>query len=181
MATECRAKNPATCRMHGNPTISNLQAQADQAAVSGNAEEYLALRQQIDAAHDKSDLYHDNLVRAGELQEKIVESGAEACFDSAMNHQRDWSSQSLRTRDFFRKHVENALAAAEPHMVDGAETSNAVKAIQHSLNEGMSGTVIGSSYRFNERSWVMAHAILKETLSLRQQLKAAKRNVSEAL
>lgn len=52
MKSECRATNPTTCPYHGNTTISNLQAQADQAAMSGNISEYIALREQMDAAQD---------------------------------------------------------------------------------------------------------------------------------
>ena len=52
MATQCRATDPNTCRIHSNNTISQLQAQADQAALSGNINDYVSLREQIDAAHD---------------------------------------------------------------------------------------------------------------------------------
>ena len=52
MATQCRAADPNTCRIHSNNTISQLQAQADQAALSGNINDYVSLREQIDAAHD---------------------------------------------------------------------------------------------------------------------------------
>lgn len=52
MATQCRATDPTTCPYHSNTTISNLQAQADQAALSGNISDYIALREQMDAAQD---------------------------------------------------------------------------------------------------------------------------------
>lgn len=45
----CRAKDPSKCRLHGNPE-SNLQAQADKAAATGNAGAYLAAREEMDKA-----------------------------------------------------------------------------------------------------------------------------------
>lgn len=127
------------------------------------------MRQKIEEAQDNSASSSDSPVKIEELQEQIIESGAKASFGKAMGDSFNWETVTDRTRDFHKKHVEAALAAAEPHMKEGMENPKAVRAAQKSLKKTMAGTVLGSSYRFDERSKEMAQAILSETSSLRNK------------
>lgn len=49
MATECRAKNPAMCRMHGSGNdYGQLQEEANRHAVTGDINAYIATREKMD-------------------------------------------------------------------------------------------------------------------------------------
>lgn len=55
MSVECRAKNPTTCRVHGiGNDFGSLQAEANEAALSGDIDAYIKTREQMDALTDKT-------------------------------------------------------------------------------------------------------------------------------
>lgn len=123
MATECRAKNPKQCRVHGNSLISDLQAQADQAAKSGNIETYMNLRQKIDEAHE----LRSNLEEESPHTDLKIEEAAAGWFEY-VGGGRKWLDVSPQTRNEFRRDAEMCLSAAEPHMENGEITPAAINA-----------------------------------------------------
>lgn len=135
MATECRAKNPNACRVHGNPTISSLQAQVDQAAQAGNMNDYLSLRAQVDAAHEMLDSQTapETETVTATAQDATLEAGADAWHDTiAQWHQFTGQETSMEERIMMVrgvKHtVKTALASADQYMPDGEVTPAAIEA-----------------------------------------------------
>lgn len=135
MATECRAKNPNTCRVHGNVLIKALQEQADQAATSGDIGTYMTLREQIDAAHEALDTLQ-TLIHGGDSHENPkVEAAAKAWYEK-VSEGREWADETPETREEFRKDTEECLQAAEPYLKadpDGFINQNAVGATAKSI------------------------------------------------
>lgn len=135
MSTECRAKDPNACRVHGNPTISSLQAQVDQAAQAGNMNDYLNLRAQVDAAHEMLDSQTDpepKQITATGLDDATLEAGADAWHDTIEQwHQFTGEETSMEERIMSRsvkRAVKTALVSADKHMPDGKVTPAAIKA-----------------------------------------------------
>lgn len=123
MATVCRAKNPNKCRVHGNSLITELQSKADKAAISGNIEEYMNLRQKIDEAHELRNLLEEESTE----DDRKVEDAAAAWFEHVGGGRR-WLEEDQNTRKEFRRDAEICLAAAEPYMKDGEVTPDAISA-----------------------------------------------------
>lgn len=123
MATECRAKNPKNCRVHGNSLVTNLQAQADQAAQSGNIEMYMDLRQKIDEVHELRNLLEEEAPHS----DRKVEDAASEWFER-FGGGRKWLDEAPETREEYRQSAELCLAAAEPYMKDGEITPEAINA-----------------------------------------------------
>lgn len=135
MSTECRAKDPNACRVHGNPTISSLQAQVDQAAQEGNMNDYLSLRAQVDAAHEMLDSQTapETKPSSSTGQDATLDAGAEAWQDTISQwHQFTGEDTSMEERIMMVrgvKHtVKTALASADQHMPEGKVTPAAIKA-----------------------------------------------------
>lgn len=135
MAAECRAKDPNGCRVHGNPTISALQAQADQAAQAGNMNEYLSLREQLDSAHEMLDSQttSESKQTTATGQDATLDAGAEAWQDTISQwHQFTGEDTSMEERIMMVrgvKHtVKTALTSADQHMPEGKVTPAAIKA-----------------------------------------------------
>lgn len=135
MATQCRAKEPHNCRVHGNPTVSNLQEQADKAAVAGNMSEYFGLREKIDAALDAVPLEKEAPVTSKyPLDDKTLAAGEDAWYSTVnewhqlTNTEVTAAESSMMTRGV--KHtVKRALAQADEHMPDGTITPKAVQTV----------------------------------------------------
>lgn len=137
MATQCRSKNPHNCRVHGNPTVSNLQAQADKAAVAGNMQEYFKLREQIDAAVDGTEPEPEKetpYVSKYPLDDKTLAAGEDAWYSTInewhqlTNTEATAAESSMMTRGV--KHtVKHALARADEHMPEGVITPKAVQTV----------------------------------------------------
>lgn len=135
MATKCRAKEPHNCRVHGNPTVSNLQEQADKAAVAGNMSEYFALREQIDAALDAVPLEEETSVTSKySLDDKTLAAGEDAWYATVNEwHQlTNTDATAAESQMMIRgvKHtVKRALAQADQHMPEGVITPKAVQTV----------------------------------------------------
>lgn len=137
MATECRAKNPNACRVHGNPTISSLQAKVDQAAQAGNMNDYLSLRAQVDAAHEMLDSQTAPETKSSSptgLDDTTLDAGAEAWHDTIAEwHQFTGEETSMEERILMVrgvKHtVKTALASADQYMPNGEITPEAIEAV----------------------------------------------------
>jgi hypothetical protein len=130
MATECRAKNPNACRVHGNPTISSLQEKVDQAAKAGNMNDYLSLRAQVDAAHEALD---SETVSSDQSEVITLDAGAEAWHNTIADwHQFTGEETSMEERILMVrgvKHtVKRALASADQYMPNGEITPEAIAA-----------------------------------------------------
>lgn len=125
--SECRAKNPNACRVHGNEIISSLQARADKAAVSGNIEEYMALREKLDAAHEVADSQAAPPLAESQVNAKAIEGGAKGWFEVTTEYQR-WEDQNSVIQEDVRGDTRDVLAAAEPYMQTGVVTREAIAA-----------------------------------------------------
>jgi hypothetical protein len=136
MSTECRAKDPNGCRVHGNPTISSLQAQVDQAAQAGNMNDYLNLRAQVDAAHEMLDSQtasEPKQTTATGLDDATLEAGADAWYDTIKQwHQFTGEETSMEERIMSRsvkRAVKTALVSADQHMLNGEITPAAIESV----------------------------------------------------
>ena len=130
MTAKCRAKNPNACRVHGNPTVQDLQKQADQAAVAGNMTEYFKLREQIDTAIDTA---QTNTTNAYPLDDETLSEGSHAWHDTIKQWQRNMVTEQSPEEDRLImtgvKHtVKRALQAADEHMPEGKITPRAIEA-----------------------------------------------------
>lgn len=130
MTSKCRAKNPDECRVHGNPTITNLQKQADKAAMAGDMKEYFNLREQIDAAIDNPAGTAET--SSYPLDDATLAAGEDGWY-SAVNEwevltdqDRSWEENKLLVMGV--KHaVKRVLQAADEHMPDGKITPEALQ------------------------------------------------------
>lgn len=143
MSTECRAKDPNGCRVHGNPTISSLQAKVDQAAQAGNMNDYLSLRAQVDAAHEMLDSQTASeptkttseppQTTATGLDDATLEAGADAWYDTIQQwHQFTGEETSMEERIMSRsvkRAVKTALVSADKHMLNGEITPAAIESV----------------------------------------------------
>jgi hypothetical protein len=137
MSTECRAKDPKSCRVHGNPTISSLQAKVDQAAQAGNMNDYLSLRAQVDAAHEMLDSQaapEPKPTSSTRLDDATLDAGAEAWHQTIegwhemMGEETSWEERMMMTKGV--KHtVKTALAAADQYMLDGEINPAAIETV----------------------------------------------------
>lgn len=152
MATQCRATNPNNCRIHGNPTISSLQAQADKAAHAGNMTEYTALREQIDAAHDALESQPNALESKTTenpetntttaipttakriMDDETLEAGSNAWYQTITGWQQltneDTPAEEQRMmKAGVKQDVKKALARADLHIREGRITPAAIDAV----------------------------------------------------
>lgn len=130
--SECRAKNPRACRVHGNAIIVSLQDRADKAAASGNIEEYMALREKLDAAHEVADSQAAPPLAESKLDTKAIEGGAKGWFKATTEYQR-WEDQDAVTQEDIRNDTRDVLMAAEPHMQNGVVTREAIAAARSAI------------------------------------------------
>lgn len=139
MATECRAKDPKGCRVHGNPTISILQAKVDQAAQAGNMNDYISLRAQVDAAHEMLDsqtVPEQKPSSPTGLDDATLDAGAEAWHNTiAQWHQMTGEETSMEERIMMVKGVKHtvktALASADQYMLNGEINPAAIESVSN--------------------------------------------------
>lgn len=113
MGIQCRAKDPSSCRVHGTQgTYEKLQAEADQAAMSGNTSLYMDIRGKMDALADDEGILSDATIEA-------------VAVDRWGNY---WEKMNTRVKALYLANVRSRLEAAAPHMKNGSISMAAVNA-----------------------------------------------------
>lgn len=127
MASECRAKDPSSCRVHGTGgSFEKFQAIADAAAVSGDVDLYIKTRAKIDSIEEK--MSYAKLNEA--ITEEAVEAAAHAEWDFVEADGTSWEEVGEfgeqwkidRLRD-----TRGSLEAAQRYMPFGTVTDLAVE------------------------------------------------------
>lgn len=113
MGIQCRAKDPSSCRVHGTQGVyEKLQAEADQAAMSGNTSLYMDIRGKMDALADDVDM----------VSKEAVQAVADARWGA------HWEKMNSRVKMLYLASVRSQLEAAAPHMINGSVSIAAVNA-----------------------------------------------------
>lgn len=120
MASECRAKDPSSCRVHGSTdTVQNLEAAANHAAATGNMAQYLSARVKLDNMAEGS-------VSSETIPAKAVDAAAKAGWERNDGFPA-WENLGKDRKDYFREQALGTLDAAQRDMPGGVITERALE------------------------------------------------------
>ena len=122
MASQCRAKDPSSCRVHGTTgTLQKLEGIANQAAASGDAELYLRIRSEIESLSDDDKSSSSD----GVISDDAAEASAKAYWDE--QEPGKWENLGKQWKNMYREESRAELEAALPYILNGIVTDRAVE------------------------------------------------------
>jgi hypothetical protein len=161
MATQCRAKDPSSCRVHGTSgELQKLQKIAASAIISGDMDLYVSTRAEMDALSDENGANGGSVI-----SNEAAEASAKAYWDE--RHPGTWDNKlGDDWKDIYREDSRKELEAALPQMLNGIVTDKAVEVVAQTgweIRDGKAsweraGTYWQSIYRTSARVSLTAAA-----------------------
>ena len=136
MKTQCRAKDPSTCRTHGSPDKAlpisqitdnaHLSEMADHARTSGDFEVFVQIKAQMDK--NTREAFLAPASEKAEISREVGEVAAQARWRADSNFS-GWQYLSHERKNAAIKAEQEVLAEALPYMPEGKITDGAVEAM----------------------------------------------------
>lgn len=121
MKTKCRAKDPSTCRNHSEHTTQVLQQHANKAVATGNADDYLSARAELDK--------QKSLVKLAPEKQEVPKEAIEAAVKARWGRIDQYTYVSEYAKELREESARVSLTEALSKMPNGVINDGAVEAM----------------------------------------------------